>query len=791
MKTSIHWLRDFVDIQVSAETLAEELSLSGLEVDSVEAAAGEFAGVVVAEILETRRHPDADRLSICRISTGKDELEIVCGAPNARAGIRVPFAPVGTKLPGGLDIRAAKIRGVRSEGMLCSARELGLAEESSGLLELDGRAVAGTDLREHLALDDFVLDVDLTPNRGDCFSVLGIAREIAARRGLEPLEESIDCIEPDHEQSFPVELADTRACPRFAARVISGLATGTRSPDWLRERLRRAGLRPIHPVVDVTNYVMLEYGQPLHAYRLDRLQGAIEVRMAQAGESLTLLNAAECKLDADTLVIADQSGPIGLAGIMGGTSTAVDGETVAILLESAYFAPKAIQGRARRYGLHTDASVRFERGVDPGGQERAIERASALLREIAGGQVGPLLLAEDPSHVPERLPIVLRSARIAARLGIELADEEIEQLLERLGLTVERNSGGWQVTPPSFRFDLAIEEDLIEEVGRLVGYDRIPVAPGRAEVRLGLAPESVVDQDRLEDLLVARGYSETIHFGFTSSVMQTMLTGKDPELRLRNPISQDLDVLRSSLWPGLLGTARLNFSHQASRCRLFELGTVFGADGGRVQESRLLAGLAAGARHPLHWDEAAAAIDFYDVKADLDALLAVWRRDAEFAYRRETHPALNPSRTAALYCDDRRIGWIGELHPRIETALEFRQKTVLFELDLAALGMAHLARFQSFSRLPSVRRDLAVIVDEAVAAADLTKVVRDTLGPTLKQLEIFDLYRGKGVDSGRKSIGIGLILQDASRTLTDEETDDMINKVVRRLEHELGARIRT
>lgn len=790
MKTNIDWLRDFVPIDESAETLAEELTMAGLEVDSVAPASASLNGVVVAEILERRPHPDADRLSICRITDGSGEHDIVCGAPNAAAGIKVPFAPVGTVLPGDRRIESAEIRGVRSEGMLCSGRELGLGDDTGGLLVLDADAAPGRPLADWLGLDDAVLDVDLTPNRGDCFSVIGIARELAARKTVEPLDEAQNCIEPTIDATFPVELVDTTACPRFAGRVITGISPQARLPDRQRERLRRAGIRPIHPVVDVTNYVMLELGQPLHAYRLDKLDRQIEVRFARQGEKLTLLDKSEHTLDEATLVIADGTGAIGLAGIMGGLSTSVDATTDAIFLESAFFSPDALLGRARRYGLHTDASIRFERGVDPGGQERAIERATELLLEIAGGQAGPIVLAEDENQLPHPEPIRLRAKRVASLLGTEIPSVEIENMLVRLGMQVEATADGWQAIPPSFRFDIAIEEDLIEEIGRMIGYDRIPVLPASSEVRLGPAPETRVTVDQLSDLLVARGFAETVNFSFAESGEQALILGVDEAVRLANPITRDADVMRRSLWPGLLRAARLNQSHQLARCRLFEAGTVFEPAGDGVTESTRLAGLVTGPRHPEHWDGASPDADYFDLKGDVEALLAEWRGAADFSFTAEQHPALNPSRSAAIRQGENRVGWLGELHPRLQSEFEFRHGVVLFEIDLSAMTAGTVPVYEAYSRFPSVRRDLAIVIDESVCADDITAIVRETLGKELRRYAIFDVYRGQGVDSGRKSVAIGLILQNAYRTLTDKEIDDMTEKLMRRLEQELGATIR-
>lgn len=790
MKVTIDWLKDFVQFELTPDALAEDLTLAGLEVDSVESLGTGADGVVIAEILEKLPHPDADRLSICRVTDGAVEHEIVCGAPNAAAGIRVPFAPVGTILPGGLKIKAAKIRGVSSKGMLCSAKELGLAEDADGLMVLGDAAVPGQLINDFLKLDDYIIDIDLTPNRGDCFSVLGVAREIAVRQGAEPLEEAIDCLEPESDEGHEIELIDSDACPRFAGRVVSGLDTTARSPVWLAERLRRVGLRPIHPVVDVTNYVMLELGQPLHAYRLDKLSGAIQVRYAQAGESLTLLDESVHALDTETLVIADDSGAIGMAGIMGGLSTSVDADTDSIFFESAFFSQRALQGRARRYGLHTDASVRFERGVDPAGQERAIERATALLLEISGGKAGPLLVAEDEQALPVRHPVALRHARVRQVLGIDIAAAEIERIMSLLGMQLEASDSGWQVTPPAYRFDIAIEADLIEEIGRTVGYDQIPVQAGQAAVRLGSVPERRVGVDAIADLLVARGYAETVSYGFTEEKYQQQLTGTDEPVRLANPLSQDLGVMRESLWPGLIRAARHNLSHQAARCRFFETGTVFNAAGAAVDERQHVAGLVTGSRFPVHWDQQSAATDFYDLKADVEALLSLWRRDGSIEFKAATHPALAPSRSAMIVYANEPIGWIGELHPAHQSSLGLKQPVVLFAIDLSMVGDASLPKYASYSRYPSVRRDLAVVVAEATPVADLTKHVTNELGDALVRIEVFDVYQGPGVDSGRKSIGIGLILQDASRTLNDQETDEMIERIIRRLGQELGATIR-
>ena len=535
---------------------------------------------------------------------------------------------------------------------------------------------------------------------------------------------------------------------------------------------------------------MLEYGQPLHAYRLDRLAGAIQVRYAQAQESLTLLDGTELSLDDQTLVIADDSGAIGLAGIMGGLSTAVDAETDAIFLESAFFAQNALQGRARRYGLHTDASLRFERGVDPSGQERAIERASALLLEIAGGDAGPLVLAEAEDQVPVRQPVSLNEATVTRMLGMTISRDEIETHLRQLDMQVESTDGGWQVTAPSYRFDIAIEEDLIEELARMVGYDQIPVTAGSGQVRLARADEDNISPQSVTDLLVARGFNEVVTFSFTEGDEQARVTGTEESVPLANPISRDLNVLRRSLWPGLLRCAAFNLSRQIERCRLFEVGTAFAPAANGVAETTLISGLIVGSSRPPHWEGASAEADFFDLKAEVEAVLSMWKSDQEFRFEAEVSPGLNPARAAVIRRGQTRVGSIGELHPALQSTYEFREPVLMFEIDLLQLGNAAVPKFEAFSKFPSTRRDLAVIVDESITAAQLTDNVTEALGPALRRCEIFDIYRGPAVDSGRKSVGMGLILQDASRTLNDEETDDMMQRVMRHLERKLEATIR-
>jgi phenylalanyl-tRNA synthetase beta chain len=780
-----------VDIDVDANALAELLTTAGLEVDSVLPAAALCDGIVVARVVDRQPHPDADRLSVCTVDAGASRHQVVCGAPNAAAGICAPFAPVGATLPGGQRIKAAKLRGVASDGMLCSAKELGIAEDADGLLLLDGSSVPGTPLNAHLRLDDHVLDVDLTPNRGDCFSVLGIAREIAAKQGGELTGPRQAPVPPSAESTFAVAIENAGACPRFVGRVVRNLDLRRATPDWMRERLRRAGSRPIHPVVDVTNYVMLELGQPLHAYDLRKLSGSIVVRSARAGEKLTLLDGKEVTLSDNTLVIGDQSGAIGMAGIMGGASTAVDPSSADIFLEAAYFAPDAILGRARQYGLHTDASTRFERGVDPAQQERAIERATQLLIDIAGGMPGPLVAEESRRDIPVRNEVFLRHARIGALLGADLSRAEVEGYLHRLGMDVNAEGEGWTVVAPSYRFDIAIEEDLIEELGRIHGYDNVPIVPGAGAAQLGRASEHAVNEERVADVLVARGYNEIITYSFVDPAHAEAVNPGMSPVALANPISNDLAVMRRSLWPGLLLTAQQNLSRQQARLRLFEIGRQFIEEADKVCEINVLAGLAIGSRWPENWGSSDVEVDFYDVKADLEALLSLTGRMAEVSFEAAEHPALKPGQTARISFAAQAVGWLGVLHPQTQRVYELKTAPVMFALEMQSAFAAIVPAVRTYSKFPSVRRDLAFVVDEAVTVQALLDCVRAAAGENLQSVTVFDIYRGKGIETKRKSVALGLILQGAYRTLTDEDADETVQSVTWRLEHELGATIRT
>ncbi|MEE8238306.1 MAG: phenylalanine--tRNA ligase subunit beta [Gammaproteobacteria bacterium] len=791
MRVNLEWLREWVSIDLEPAELAERLTVAGLEVSSVEAAAPDFEGPVVAEITGVQPHPDADRLVVCEVDDGRKQHVVVCGAPNATSGLRAPFAPVGAQLPGGVKIGRAKLRGVTSDGMLCSGQDLGLSEESDGLLELAEDAPLGESIRDHLRLDDAILDIELTPNRGDCFSVVGIAREVAATQGLELEPPANVPVKAQSSATFNVTLEAEAGCPRFVGRLIRGISITATSPVWLAERLRRAGFRAIHPVVDVTNYVMLELGQPLHSYDERKLDTGIVVRLARKREKLKLLDDREISLDPDVMVIADSSGAIGLAGIMGGNSTAVDAQTQDIFLEAAYFSPPAMAGRARRLGLQTDAATRFERGVDPENQARAIERATALLVEIVGGEPGPIVETKLSDHLAANEPILLRHDRLQAILGLDVDTESVEHILKILAMDVTQHKGGWRVTPPGFRFDLRIEEDLFEEVARMIGYDNIPVTPELSAGHLGTATESRVTEDRLADLLAARGYSEIISYSFVDEELENAINPGTAMAKLANPISKDLSVMRRSLWPGLLKTATQNLSRQQNRMRLFEMGAQFSVVAKKIVETHVLAGLVAGSRWPEHWDFDATAADFFDVKADIEAIFQLTGRLDELQFSPAEHPALRPGQTARLRLAGEHIGWLGALHPVLERRLELRTNVILFALRLEETLQSALPNFRAYSKFPSVRRDIAVVVDENISVDRIIESVRENAGDMLQNVMVFDVYRGKGIDSSLKSVALGLILQDTSRTLTDADADHTVSSVTEHLGRALGATIRT
>ncbi len=791
MKFSEAWLREWVDPSVDTQALADQLSMAGLEVDSVTPVAARFDGVVVGEVVEKTQHPDADKLSVCQVKVDDGEpLQIVCGAKNVAAGMRVPVAKVGAVLPGDFKIKKAKLRGVQSLGMICSASELGLAEGSEGIMPLPQDAPLGENFRTYLGLEDMAIDVDLTPDRGDCLGLAGIAREVGVINRCPVTAPTSEAVAPVIDDALEVDLVDADACPRYLCRVVRNVNLNAETPLWMQERLRRGDIRSLGPVVDVTNYVMLELGQPMHGFDLAKIDGRIRVRMAEEGEKLILIGGQETELTPDTLVIADAQRPLAMAGIMGGEESAVSDATRDILLESAFFSPQAISGKARAYGLHTDSSHRFERGVDPQLQMRAMQRATALLLEITGGEPGPVVEASEAAKIPQPEYIDLRHERVARVLGVDIGAEEIHDILTRLEMEVEVQSGGWRVRAPSCRFDIGIEEDLIEEVGRIYGYARIPTHRGAFSIEMRESGEAQFDLGMAQRLLVDRDYQEVVTYSFVSPEIAGLLDPHQEGIRLANPISADMSVMRSSLWAGLIQTARYNQSRQQTRVRIFESGLRFQRQQEKIVQPMGLAGLVSGERLPEQWSGGNERVDFYDLKGDVEALLALTGEPDSYSFRALEHPVLHPGQAAAILRGEEQVGVMGMLHPELEKRLDLNGSTYLFEIELDAILQGRLPAFESLSKYPSIRRDIAIVVENHVTFESIRNVIRDASGKIVKDIRPFDVYTGENIDSGRKSVALGLILQEKSHTLTDQEVDEVIDTVLRRLSDELDAKLR-
>jgi phenylalanyl-tRNA synthetase beta chain len=788
MKFSENWLRQHVAIDADSAALEHRLTMIGLEVEGVEKLGTALDGVVVARIVECAKHPEADRLQVCQVDTGKARLQIVCGAPNACPGLVAPLATIGTTL-GELTIKAAKLRGVESNGMLCSAKELGLDADASGLLELPADALPGTPLADYLGLPDTVFELGLTPNRGDCFSVRGIAYDVAAAFGSEVVPFDATPMPALNDATLPVELQAGADAPRYLGRVIEGVDAARATPVWMAERLRRGGIRPVSFLVDVTQYVMLELGQPMHAFDRDLLKGPVGVRRARSGESVKLLDGREAKLDDEFLAITDADRVVALAGLMGGFDTRVTDATRNVFLEAAHFAPAAIIGRGRKLGLHTDAAHRFERGVDPELPRTAVEVATRLIVEIAGGAPGPVVEAVLPEHLPQSQPVRLRRARLTRVLGVDIADADVERILRALGLAVAADADGWQVTPPSRRFDLAIEEDLIEEVARIHGYDAIPATLPGGATRIASPSETRIDDGSVRRQLAARDCLETINYAFVDASLLATWSADDDAVPLANPLSAELGVMRTQLLPGLVATLARNAARQQPRVRLFELGKVFAADGASApRETLRVAAAASGDAAAEQWGVPARGIDFHDLKGDLESRAAL--SGAVLEYRPSQSPWGHPGRSADVFRDGTQLGWIGQLHPRLQQALDLDVDVIAFELDLELLLVRPLPKARPLSKYPSVRRDLAFVVAETVPWAAVAASVEAAAGPALRNLLLFDRYAGKGVESGFKSLAMGLILQDESRTLTDRDVDAVVAAVTAALQRDHAAAIR-
>lgn len=800
MKVSESWLREWVNPksskgeEISTDELVAQLTMAGLEVDAIEKVAGDFTGVIVGEIVACEQHPDADKLRVTQVAGLPDgPTQVVCGAANARVGIKIPFATIGAELPGDFHIKKAKLRGVESFGMLCGQTELQAGSDDSGLWELAADAPIGKDIRDYLNLNDKLIEVDLTPNRSDCLSVKGVAREVGVLFRAPVQSPLINSVAATINDTFAVNLSAGAACSRYVGRVIRNIDITRPSPAWLQDKLTRAGLRSIDAVVDVTNYVLIELGQPMHAFDLNKLNGAINVRLANQGEAITLLDGQEVKLNADTMVIADSKETLAIAGVMGGKASSVTETTRDLFLESAFFNPLAIAGRARSYGLHTDSSHRFERGVDYNLQVEAIERATALLLEIVGGSAGPLVHVTN-EHLPQERQVTLRKARIVSGLSLVMADNEVVDILTRLGLSlVSQNADGWTFNVPSYRFDISIEADLLEELARVYGYNRLPTRSLATPIEIGERPEAALGLSALRNQLVARGYQEAITFSFIEPKLSALFDPKVDPVVLRNPISADMAAMRTSLFPGLVNVLRHNLNRQQERVRLFETGLRFVPGEGGVKglkQEAMLAGLIYGNRLPESWSNTVDTVDFFDIKGDLESLLAVTGDQAGFSFQPATHSALHPGQTAAIYRDGELQGYIGALHPTLQQQLDIPKTVYLFELKLSAVTKARVPAFSSLSKFPEVRRDLALLIDRSLHVKTLTDLVQGQAGEHLTDLKVFDVYMGKGIDPQRKSVALGLTFQHPSRTLTEDEINASIDVVIKSLEVNFAASLR-
>lgn len=791
MKFSEQWLREWVNPHLTTQQLADQLTMAGLEVDAIAPVANEFSGVVVGEILSMKPHPNADRLRICQVDIGAVQpLELVCGGVNARMGLKAPVATLGAQLSPEFSIKTTKIRGVESSGMLCSTAELGLTETAEGLMELPKDAPVGKDLRKYLNLDDHILTLKITPNRGDCLSILGVAREVAALNQIKIKQPKIKSIAKKIADKFLVKISAEKNCPRYIGRVIRNIDMQSSTPLWIQERLRRGGIRSVNCIVDIANYVMLELGQPLHVFDLDKLNKHVDVRLAKKGERIALLDGQEIELDTKTLVIADAVQPHAIAGVMGGNFSAISESTQNIFLESAFFTPETIAYAVQHYHLLSDASHRFQLGVDPELSIRAMERGSELILQIAGGKPGPTVETVKLDKLPEHLPIKLRRSRIPRILGVSILDAETVKILQQLGMKVIKDKEGWEVTVPSFRFDIILEIDLIEELARIYGYDRIPVCQPTAKLSAKTLSENELSLARIRNFLGDRGYFEAITYSFVSPSLQELFDPEHKAKILANPISQEMSVMRTTLCPGLVQAALYNQHRQENRIRLFESGLCFIEKEGQLYQEPHLAGLVIGDVYPEQWDKPKVPGDFFDVKGDVEGLLALTGAKREFTFNPSSHPALHPTQSAQICRDGQRIGYIGSLHPNIQQQLQIDGPIYIFELNLANIKNRLMPIFKPISKFPMVRRDIAMILSQNITAAQIQQKIVDNSNELLKNVELFDIYQGKGIDLGKKSVAVGLTFQHPSRTLMDDEVNGFVQKIVSALNQEFGATLR-
>ncbi len=794
MKFSESWLREWVNPAVSREALSHQITMAGLEVDGVDAVAADFNGVVVGEVVECAQHPDADKLRVTKVNVGSGELiDIVCGAANCRQGLRVAVAMVGATLPGDFKIKKAKLRGMPSEGMLCSYSELGIDIESDGIIELPLDAPLGTDIREYLQLNDAVIEVDLTANRADCLGMVGLAREVGVLNRHAVTQPQWQAVNPTTDAKVAVNVKETAACPRYLGRVVKNVNVKAPTPLWMQEKLRRSGIRSIDPIVDITNFVLIEFGQPMHAFDLAKLTGDIQVRLGNGEEKITLLEGSEVTIPSDTLVIADDARPLALAGVFGGEYSGVSDTTQDILLECAFFAPLAIMGKSRRLGLHTDSSHRFERGVDPEMQHKVMDRATRLVLDICGGEAGPVVEAKSDADLPKPAQILLRRSKLDKILGHHVPDTDVVEILERLGFGVVAGEGSWQITTATYRFDMAIEEDLIEEVARIYGYNNIPNVAPVASLKMSDHKETDLSLKRVRSLLVARGFQEAITYSFVDPKLQNLLHPGEQAMVLPNPISSEMSAMRLSMFTGLLTAVGYNQSRQQGRVRLFETGLRFVPDNtaeSGVRQQAMLGCVITGLQNDEHWSMESKIVDFFDLKGDLEAVIGLTVSASEFSFKAATHPALHPGQCAEILRNDRVIGHIGAIHPSLEKPFGLNGKTIVFELELDALLHTSLPLAQAVSKFPANRRDIAVVVDESVSAGDIMKVIKKVGENQLVGINLFDVYLGKGVEPGKKSLAIALTLQDTTRTLEEKEIAETVDSVVSALKAEFNASLR-
>jgi len=775
MNISTSWLREWINPNVTDEMLAEQLTMAGLEVDGIESVAPAFDNVVVGHVVSCEKHPDADKLNLCQVDIGEsDNLQIICGASNVRADLKVIVATVGAKLPGGLKIKKAKLRGVESFGMICSESELGMSDSSEGISELDSDAPIGQDIREYLDLDDNIIELDITPNRGDCFSVLGVAREVSANynKAFEMPKFEVDA---QGASSISTSVSNAQACPKYLTRVIKDIDNTIKTPKWMADKLTRSGQQVHSPVVDITNYVLLELGQPMHAFDFSKINGAIEVRNAKAGEVIELLNETTVELNNDTLIIADDSVPLAIAGVMGGMGSSTQDDSTQILLESAFFEPVSIAGKARNYGLHTESSLRFERGVDFNITEVAMDRATQLIVDICGGEASNINTCVDESALPELAPITITQEKIQKILGFELEANWIEEKFTNLDFEISsKTDHSWTIIPPSFRFDIRIPADLIEELARLYGYDKLPVQKLSLDANINAVSESMVDKYDIAQGLVSRGYQEVITYSFVSEQYQDLIDPDAKKITLSNPISADMSTMRSSLWAGLLQTVESNQRRGHTNARFFEIGLCF--NGVKADEqSQKIAGVITGNRHDDQWSSEVQALDFYDIKSDVESLLLLTTN--VFTFKAAEHPALQKGQTAQILFNDQSVGWVGTLAPHVQKQLSL-SKCYLFELDLASIQQSHVAKYQAFSVYQKATRDIALVVDEAIPVNDLIDSIQDLNQAYLVDVHLFDVYAGKNIEQGKKSVALNLSYQSVEETLSDDQVNTQVSEVL-------------